>query len=112
MVIGIEFLKILFRTKRSWKPNVQKKKLESEILGQDFKVNVTTKAYKVIQGTGGLDKFLIEKPYLIKDSRFGQETRQKILEQIRENQRAEIAKETKELRRERKGALPLSALLI
>lgn len=48
-----------FRYRRTWKPNVQSKTLHSDLLNQDFKVNVTTHAMRCIDKAGGVDKYLL-----------------------------------------------------
>jgi len=37
------------KTRRSWLPNVQRKRLPSEALGEDIRVKVTTRALKTIK---------------------------------------------------------------
>ena len=53
------------------KPNVKSRNLHSEILEQDFKLNISMKARKCIIKAGSLDNYLINtKPEDI-DSKFG-----------------------------------------
>lgn len=53
------------------KPNVKSRNLESEILGQSFKLDITVKARKCIMKAGSLDNYLLQtKPQDI-DSKFG-----------------------------------------
>lgn len=47
------------KTRRSWLPNVQSKRLYSEILGTTMKTKVTTRALKTIDKYGGIDGYLL-----------------------------------------------------
>ncbi|KDR76956.1 hypothetical protein GALMADRAFT_138994 [Galerina marginata CBS 339.88] len=46
------------KTRRTWLPNVQQKRLPSEILGEKIRMKVTTRALKTIKKKGGLDNYL------------------------------------------------------
>lgn len=46
-------------TRRTWKPNVQKKTLYSELLDESFRINVTTTALRTIDKKGGLDNYVL-----------------------------------------------------
>ena len=46
------------KTRRTWLPNIQSKRLYSETLGE-VKLKVTTKALKTIDKYGGLDAYLL-----------------------------------------------------
>ncbi|EKM83129.1 hypothetical protein AGABI1DRAFT_69323 [Agaricus bisporus var. burnettii JB137-S8] len=46
------------KTRRTWLPNVQRKRISSETLGTTFKLKVTTRALRTIDKYGGLDKYL------------------------------------------------------
>ncbi|KAG6854663.1 hypothetical protein C0991_003311 [Blastosporella zonata] len=46
------------KTRRTWLPNVQRKRLPSETLGEDIRVKVTTRALKTIKKYGGIDNYL------------------------------------------------------
>ncbi|KAF8961455.1 hypothetical protein BDZ97DRAFT_1592051, partial [Flammula alnicola] len=46
------------KTRRSWLPNVQQKRLHSEVLGDTFRLKLTTRALRTIQKKGGLDNYL------------------------------------------------------
>ena len=46
------------KTARTWEPNVQRKRLDSAILGQTIKMKVTTKALRCIKKAGGLDEYI------------------------------------------------------
>jgi len=71
------------KTKRTWLPNVQSKRLRSETLGKDLKIKVTAKALKTIKKYNGLDNYLLN----TKSELLGQEgMRLRIL--VREGQEA------------------------
>ncbi|CAG7920868.1 unnamed protein product [Penicillium olsonii] len=56
------------KTRRSWKPNVRRKKIESKALGEDLFIKVTRRALRSINNAGGLDKYLIsDRPTRIKE---------------------------------------------
>ncbi|KAF9531102.1 mitochondrial 50S ribosomal protein L28-like protein, partial [Crepidotus variabilis] len=46
------------KTRRSWLPNVQHKRLPSEILDSLIRVKLTTRALRTIKKKGGLDTYL------------------------------------------------------
>jgi len=48
------------RTKRTWKPNVQKTRLWSEVLGQGLQLRVSSAALKTIDRMGGLDRYVLQ----------------------------------------------------
>jgi len=47
------------KTKRTWLPNVQQKRLHSDMLGENVKLKLTTRALKTIKKYGGLDNYLL-----------------------------------------------------
>ncbi|KAJ5720760.1 uncharacterized protein N7483_008694 [Penicillium malachiteum] len=47
------------KTRRSWKPNVRRKKMHSDALGEDLFIKLTRKALRTIQKEGGLDNYLL-----------------------------------------------------
>jgi large subunit ribosomal protein L28 len=47
------------KSKRRFRPNVQKVTFRSEALGRDVMLRVTTRAVRTVQKNGGLDAFLI-----------------------------------------------------
>ena len=47
------------KTRRSWKPNVQNKRLWSDALDRWVPFSVTTSTLKAIDGVGGLDNYLL-----------------------------------------------------
>ncbi|KAG2133698.1 hypothetical protein DEU56DRAFT_913818 [Suillus clintonianus] len=54
------------KTRRTWLPNVQTKRLKSDALGHDVKVKLTTRALKTINKHGGVDNYLLRtKPDLL-----------------------------------------------
>uniref|UniRef100_A0A3Q7IDU8 Large ribosomal subunit protein bL28m n=1 Tax=Solanum lycopersicum TaxID=4081 RepID=A0A3Q7IDU8_SOLLC len=50
-------------SRRTWKPNVQEKRLFSYILDRQIRVKVTTYALRCIDKAGGIDEYLLKKPY-------------------------------------------------
>ncbi|KAL4803639.1 ribosomal L28 family-domain-containing protein [Aspergillus unguis] len=56
------------KTRRSWRPNVRRKKLWSEALQQDLFIKVTRKSLRTIRKAGGLDNYLLDdRPARIKE---------------------------------------------
>lgn len=56
------------KTRRSWKPNVRRKKLRSDALDQDLFIKVTHRALRTIEKEGGLDNYLMcDRPGRIKE---------------------------------------------
>ncbi|KAI0786911.1 hypothetical protein C8Q75DRAFT_251642 [Abortiporus biennis] len=54
------------KTRRSWLPNIQNKRLFSEALGKNIQIKVTTRALKTIKKHGGIDNYLLKtKPELL-----------------------------------------------
>ena len=53
------------------KPNIAKKRLHSEILGQTFKLWVSTKARRCIMKAGSLDNYLLNTRPAVIGSKFG-----------------------------------------
>ncbi|KAB5590362.1 hypothetical protein CTheo_6193 [Ceratobasidium theobromae] len=47
------------KTRRTWMPNIQTKRLYSETLGYHIKLKVTTRALRTIDKHGGLDGYLL-----------------------------------------------------
>jgi large subunit ribosomal protein L28 len=50
------------RSRRKWKPNVQSKKLYSEILDRHIPFKVTAHALRCIDKAGGLDAYILNTP--------------------------------------------------
>ncbi|RZC74918.1 hypothetical protein C5167_050397 [Papaver somniferum] len=59
------------RTRRTWKPNVQEKRLFSYILDRHVRVKVTTHALRCIDKAGGVDEYLLKTPYQKMDTEIG-----------------------------------------
>lgn len=59
------------KTRRSWKPNVQEKRLFSYILDRHIRVKVTTHALRCIDKAGGIDEYLLKTPYHKMDTEMG-----------------------------------------
>ncbi|KAI9622772.1 hypothetical protein H4Q26_015056 [Puccinia striiformis f. sp. tritici PST-130] len=57
---GDQVSKSKHRTKRTWKPNVQKTTLWSEVLSQSLQLRVSTGALKMIDRLGGLDRYVLQ----------------------------------------------------
>jgi ribosomal protein L28 len=67
----IYIVSCLFRTRRSWKPNVQEKRLFSYIHDRHIRVKVTTHALGCIDKARGIDEYLLETPYNKMDTEMG-----------------------------------------
>ena len=50
------------KTRRRWLPNMQRATLQSEILGEGVKMEVSTRGLRTIEKNGGLDAFLLGTP--------------------------------------------------
>ena len=48
------------KTKRRFRPNVQKVSFRSEALGRDVGLRISTRAVRTVQKAGGIDAFLIQ----------------------------------------------------
>lgn len=48
------------KTRRTWKPNVQKKSVYSETLGRMLRFRITTHAMRCIRKAGGIDEYLLK----------------------------------------------------
>ncbi|PWY87655.1 hypothetical protein BO70DRAFT_311045 [Aspergillus heteromorphus CBS 117.55] len=70
------------KTRRLWKPNVRRKKLHSEALGEDLFIKVTRRALRTIYKSGGLDNYLLsDRPGRIRElGMFGWELRWKVMQ--------------------------------
>ncbi|KAF8477717.1 mitochondrial 50S ribosomal protein L28-like protein [Russula ochroleuca] len=47
------------KTRRSWLPNIQSKRLFSDALGQMVRVKLSTRALKTIRKCGGIDQYVL-----------------------------------------------------
>ena len=52
------------KTRRRWNPNVQKKRIYSEVLDEMVKFHVTTNALRTIDKMGGLDNYLLKSKHV------------------------------------------------
>lgn len=70
------------KTRRSWKPNVRRKKIWSEALQEHLFIKVTRDALRTIAKEGGLDEYLLsDKPGRIKElGMLGWELRYKVMQ--------------------------------
>lgn len=48
------------KTKRTFRPNLHKKKLFSDILGTSFRLRITPRALKAIEFKGGFDSYILK----------------------------------------------------
>ena len=62
---------LCYRSRRSWKPNVQEKRLFSYIHDRHIRVKVTTHALRCIDKAGGIDEYLLKTPYEKMDTELG-----------------------------------------
>ncbi|KAG0231234.1 39S ribosomal protein L24, mitochondrial [Actinomortierella wolfii] len=71
------------KTRRTWLPNVQTKRLFSETLNDWIKLNMTTSVIRTVDKKGGLDRYLLDtKPELLGEK--GLEIRQRILDVLKQ----------------------------
>lgn len=75
----------LKKTKRTFKPNVFRKKLYSEILDEMIQFHVTTSALRTIDKYGGLDFYLLRSRFVTEGE--GKVVKDRILKRIEECQR-------------------------
>lgn len=59
------------KSRRTWKPNVQEKRLFSYVLDRHVRVKVTTHALRCIDKAGGIDEYLLKTPYHKMDTEMG-----------------------------------------
>ncbi|KAF5175055.1 Ribosomal l28 family [Thalictrum thalictroides] len=59
------------KSRRTWKPNVQEKRLFSYIHDRHIRVKVTTHALRCIDKAGGIDEYLLKTPYHKMDTEMG-----------------------------------------
>ncbi|ORZ27138.1 ribosomal L28 family-domain-containing protein [Lobosporangium transversale] len=73
------------KTRRTWLPNVQTKRLFSEVLNDWIKLNMTTSVIRTVDKKGGLDRYLLEtRPDLLGAK--GMELRGKVVEAMKAKQ--------------------------
>lgn len=70
------------KTRRSWKPNVRRKKIWSDALEEFLFIKVTRSALRTIRKSGGLDKYLLDdRPGRVKElGIFGWELKWKVMQ--------------------------------
>ncbi|ESZ97405.1 hypothetical protein SBOR_2233 [Sclerotinia borealis F-4128] len=60
------------KTRRHWRPNVQRKRIYSASLGRQIKMRITTRVMRTIDKAGGLDEYLLgEKTQRLKELGMG-----------------------------------------
>lgn len=79
------------RTRRTWKPNVQEKRLFSYILDRHIRVKVTTHALRCIDKAGGIDEYLLKTPFQKMDTEMGLLWKAKIEKMYEELGKMEVA---------------------
>lgn len=79
------------KTRRTWKPNVQEKRLFSYILDRHIRVHVTTHALRCIDKAGGIDEYLLKTPYHKMDTELGLLWKAKIEKMYEELGKKEVA---------------------
>nr|XP_043610489.1 54S ribosomal protein L24, mitochondrial-like [Erigeron canadensis] len=103
------------KTRRSWKPNVQEKRLFSYVLDRHIRVKVTTHALRCIDKAGGIDEYLLKTPYKKMDTEMGLLWKSKIEKMYEElgnmevvffpqEQETKLAEEFKDMRLEQRLA--------
>eukprot|EP00299_Pterocystis_sp_00344_P005714 c17454_g1_i1.p1 GENE.c17454_g1_i1~~c17454_g1_i1.p1 ORF type:complete len:152 (-),score=28.49 c17454_g1_i1:15-470(-) len=60
IMFGCQVSHSMRHTRRTWKPNVQSKRLWSDILNRFIHFNVTTNVLRTIDKKGGLDSYLLK----------------------------------------------------
>ena len=50
------------KTRRRWNPNIQKKKIFSEVLGRTIRIPVTTSVLRTIEKYEGFDNYILNYP--------------------------------------------------
>ena len=71
------------RTKRTWHPNVQKKKYYSDILDTTINIRLTTAAMRCIDKAGGFDGYIYHTPEKKLQSRLGMALKQRMREVVK-----------------------------
>eukprot|EP01082_Thalassiosira_pseudonana_P000260 g150.t1 g150 contig1:362585-363337(-) len=74
----------LKKTRRRWNPNVQLKRVYSEILGEMIPFHITTSALRSIDKMGGLDNYLLGSRHVsTKGEGEGQRVRNRIIQKMK-----------------------------
>jgi ribosomal protein L28 len=68
-------------TRRSWKPNVQQRYMESPVLGERVQVKVTTHALRCFAKAGGFDQWLLSSRH-VKESLVATSLKRRIEEKL------------------------------
>ncbi|XP_021751158.1 39S ribosomal protein L28, mitochondrial [Chenopodium quinoa] len=79
------------KSRRTWKPNVQEKRLFSYILDRHIRVHVTTHALRCIDKAGGIDEYLLKTPYHKMDTEMGLLWKAKIEKMYEELGKVEVS---------------------
>lgn len=92
------------KTRRSFKPNVHRKRLYSETFDKMIRFQVTTSALKAIDKYGGLDNYLLHSPYVTEG--VGHMWKKRILNKHKQDKENEAKRQ---LREEGGGAMETAA---
>ncbi|KAJ9153010.1 hypothetical protein P3X46_026502 [Hevea brasiliensis] len=79
------------KSRRTWKPNVQEKRLFSYILDRHIRIKVTTHALRCIDKAGGIDEYLLRTSYQKMDTEMGLFWKAKIEKMYEELGKMEVA---------------------
>ena len=71
------------KTRRKWKPNVQTKRLRSEVLDETYKLQVTPHVMRCIRRFGGLDEYLVRTTHDRLRSDKGSELRVRVIDELK-----------------------------
>ncbi|KAG0240142.1 ribosomal L28 family-domain-containing protein [Mortierella sp. GBAus27b] len=82
------------KTRRTWLPNVQTKKLFSETLNEWIRLNMTTSVIRTVDKKGGLDRYLLETRSDLLGEK-GMELRSKLVEALKVKQAKRAAEKKK-----------------
>ena len=85
----IYYIPKIDRTKRMFFPNLQKKKVYSEILGKHFRITLSTYVIRCIDKKGGFDNYLLLTKNRDIDSDWGFDIKKQIIEayELKENKK-------------------------
>ena len=72
-------------TKRTFKPNVQKKRVYSEVLDEMVRFHLTASTLRSIDKAGGLDQYLLTSKHVTEGE--GLEVKNRILDKLRREQK-------------------------
>ncbi|KAI9121110.1 hypothetical protein K1719_008143 [Acacia pycnantha] len=78
------------KTRRTWKPNVQEKRLFSFIMDRHILVKITSHALRCIDKAGGVDEYFLKTPYHKLDTELGLFWKAKIEKQYEELGKMEV----------------------